>query len=717
VVVCLALAAPAGAGPSNFSLQSRDGYLGDPYLSTNAMGQVSLVINPELFGTNTDYQAKVAALAGLDQSEPQGPWAFLVNASRQVTSARLHNASASRPRAMQGRAQPAPINDADFQSKAIQFSYVIQRWLLFVLVTIFLLRRVWRYFREVEDDDDFANHLATLAMAHRWIFPVYLGLLLTVAAAEYLRVGNLFFSVSLLLLASTLRGYFCEGDFADFPKLQKLHLALSLILVGLGWMVGFDNYLADVKTWVDEHGLRNDILVWLLLATFTRAFRGFINGPDLAQQRQYLVALLIGFLLIGFAGGGVGGIVWFRLGWRDHAWHGCVAGAIFACFLLSVALFASRNPVFLNVFGGTVVDMFFPRLFGPQSLRKRHLPSLLLLHHWRDHGNIDQAWQQSRAHLLPEPRALPVWLFALETAILYRRQPEDALQILDHLCATEAFSYDHRTVAVADTQEWMVAAGFAFEIDRYQLERPRLEPTELADRVEQKCQAGQANEAAAMLRGVLDGDSLNETAFVQLIRVYCQDLKNRRGAQRLIAEAADTFSPKLLAYLERTLDEWIQMPTRSTVKPRSLLAWLLPPKPAPRKPEKITLTSPPITQKPRSVGSLDPMESYLERVRESHGQTPDTSGVMDRAEKLLLERRLGTAVELMKQQAEAAPDDFDLWLRYAEAHGHHCSDPAAADKIVRQMERSGHFKKAQMKKAHTRLKKWWKLHATHQNNW
>jgi predicted Zn-dependent protease len=91
--------------------------------------------------------------------------------------------------------------------------------------------------------------------------------------------------------------------------------------------------------------------------------------------------------------------------------------------------------------------------------------------------------------------------------------------------------------------------------------------------------------------------------------------------------------------------------------------------------------------------------------------------VFDRVEQLLLERRLGTAVELIKAQAEAAPDNFDLWLRYAEAYGHHCGNPNAAERIVERMERSGHFKKAQLKKAQTRLNRWRKKHAIHQDRW
>ena len=86
-------------------------------------------------------------------------------------------------------------------------------------------------------------------------------------------------------------------------------------------------------------------------------------------------------------------------------------------------------------------------------------------------------------------------------------------------------------------------------------------------------------------------------------------------------------------------------------------------------------------------------------------------------EKLLLERRLGTAVELLKEQAEAEPANFELWLRYAEAHGNHCGQVFTAEKIIMQMDRSGNFKKAQIKKAYARLKKWRKKHPLPPAGW
>lgn len=239
----------------------------------------------------------------------------------------------------------------------------------------------------------------------------------------------------------------------------------------------------------------------------------------------------------------------------------------------------------------------------------------------------------------------------------------------------------------------------------------------LTHKVEQKCREGRFGEAALLLREVLEKDSLNEPAFIQLVRVYAQDLKNRPAAEKLITEADETFSPKLLDFLNRSLDEWVQAPIRSQGKPRNIAGQQQGAGPDEKDSKKVSLISPPITQPPAPPKADDHLTTYLARVKAAQGQPPDTSLVHDQVEKLLLERRLGTAVELIKQQAEAQPENFDLWLRYAEAHGHHCGDLNTAEKIIRRMDRSGHFKKAQMKKVHARLKKWHMKHPKTQVNW
>ena len=90
--------------------------------------------------------------------------------------------------------------------------------------------------------------------------------------------------------------------------------------------------------------------------------------------------------------------------------------------------------------------------FSEKIRKQRRLPEILLLRHWRDHGDVEKAWQTAKGKLLKEARALPVWLFAMETAVLYRRKPDDALEILKQLCVTDEFHYDHRVVAVGMMQ-------------------------------------------------------------------------------------------------------------------------------------------------------------------------------------------------------------------------------------------------------------------------
>ena len=46
---------------AEFDLQIRAGFTGDPYLITNSAGQISLVLNPDVLITNSDYQRKVTA--------------------------------------------------------------------------------------------------------------------------------------------------------------------------------------------------------------------------------------------------------------------------------------------------------------------------------------------------------------------------------------------------------------------------------------------------------------------------------------------------------------------------------------------------------------------------------------------------------------------------------------------------------------------------------
>ena len=740
VGIMAALPEPVAAAAPAVNWQYRTDWSGDPYLVTNSLNSVSLVLNPDLLAANSDYQYKVTALASTVMGTAEGTFTLVKEMAREAQSQEslaaklrqtlarftghsdrpatdsLRSGTLKKYEASSSRsAQLPPARDLFSNSPLLTLSLFIDRWALFCLVLFFLARRVWRYFNEVDDDDDdFANHLETLAVAHRWIFPVYLALLTTVAVMEFVRFGNFFFSLSVLFLAASLRRYYCEGDFADYPKAKKIHLALRCLLLWLGWMQGCDHYLVDLATWFHW-----PVFAWVLLALATAVFSQFYNHQDFAEHRGGLYWFGLGFLFFGILGAAAGHFFWRSYSGSDSAFWLCLgSGVLLAWTPLLVYFRRWSSQVSQAVVGRMLYDLVFSEnLFAEKIRKKKHLPSVLLLRHWREHGQVEKAWQSAQSHLFKEARALPVWLFALETAVLYRRHPGAALEILKRLCDTEAFPFDHRRVAVGQMQGWMTAAGFPFDPASFKIERPPLKPSALTDRVEAKCRAGRFGEAVTILLEVLQKDPLNEAAFTQLVRIYCQDLKNRPRAEKLIAEAGETFSPKLLNFLGASLDEWMQLPIRSVVRRRRLLDRLLrrtEPEPSPR---KIILTFNP---RPAPPQAQDPLAVHLERLKQSQAESrPDTTGggVFDHVEKLLLERRLGTAVELLKEQAEAEPANFELWLRYAEAHGNHCGQVFTAEKIIMQMDRSGNFKKAQIKKAYARLKKWRKKHPLPPAGW
>jgi hypothetical protein len=605
-----------------------------------------------------------------------------------------------------------PGDKDDGEGKVLWWS-LFQRWILFCLVALLLVRRVWRYFHEVEDDDDFADHLATLAVAYRWVFPVYLALLILVAVAEFFQIGNFFFSLSVLALAFSIRRYYCEADFANYPRAQLIHLAMSLLLIWLGWIQGQDHNFSNLSTWCHW-----PVFAWVMLALATLVFSQFYNYPDLAEHRQVLFFFMAGFLVCGILGGTAGYCYWIQYVRDGSPWTCLLAGGIVACLPLGFYFYRWNVRVSEQLVGRTIFDMIFSYGgFSEKILKKRRLPEILLLRHWRDHGDVEKAWQTAKGKLFKEARALPVWLFALETAVLYRRKPDDALEILKQLCVTDEFHYDHRVVAVGMMQGWMAAAGFSFDPARFKIERPPLAPSELTDKVKEKCRAGRFADAEILLQEALGRDSLNEQAFIQLVRLYCQDMKNRPAAEKLIAGAGNTFSPKLLDYMSGLLDEWMQLPVRSVVKRRTFLDWFRQQDRVEPVSKGISTIPPPVTSKPAPPEAADPLEAQLERLKQTRETMPAHTGGHDPIDQLLAEQRLGTAVELLKQQAESSPKNFNLWLRYAEAHGLHCGNLTTATKIVRQMERSGNFKKAQMKKAYARLKKWHEKHPLRHTGW
>ncbi len=92
------------------------------------------------------------------------------------------------------------------------------------------------------------------------------------------------------------------------------------------------------------------------------------------------------------------------------------------------------------------------------------------------------------------------------------------------------------------------------------------------------------------------------------------------------------------------------------------------------------------------------MEDWIHpKPKEPAAQPPSGS-----VEELLANGFIGTAVETLEEKVEADPGNFQLVLRLAEVHAVYASNPAAAERIVKQME--GRFTPEQCREAAQRLR-------------
>jgi len=122
--------------------------------------------------------------------------------------------------------------------------------------------------------------------------------------------------------------------------------------------------------------------------------------------------------------------------------------------------------------------------------------------------------------------------------------------------------------------------------------------------------------------------------------------------------------------------------------------------------EKLLIVAPPIT------GNLAPAEKPPGPKRENL-----PANWREPVDRLLAEHRFGSAVELLQQQAEAQPANFELWLRLAEIQGRHCRNLATAEKIIRRMEGSGRFPPEQIQEAKTQWQQWRDQHPDAKSGW
>ncbi len=73
---------------------------------------------------------------------------------------------------------------------------------------------------------------------------------------------------------------------------------------------------------------------------------------------------------------------------------------------------------------------------------------------------------------------------------------------------------------------------------------------------------------------------------------------------------------------------------------------------------------------------------------------------------MLAQGHLGTAIEILEEKTREQPQDFDLWLKFAEVYAVHCGNVNRAEKIVRQIETNPAFSVEQIKTAKVKLSEW-----------
>ena len=180
-----------------------------------------------------------------------------------------------------------------------------------------------------------------------------------------------------------------------------------------------------------------------------------------------------------------------------------------------------------------------------------------------------------------------------------------------------------------------------------QISVKKSKPVVEADRLREQ---GRFAEAELILKSLLKKNPADVDAAMLLTRLYAQDLRDVEKAKAVLdaLEKEPHVSAGHIEFARRSIDEWIR------------------PQPQPEK----------ISAPPESV------------------------------DELLALKYFGTAIEILEEKIKEQPQDFDLWLKLAEAQGRYCGNIMRAEKIVEEMENSFAFSAGQIQTAKDKLAGW-----------
>lgn len=160
---------------------------------------------------------------------------------------------------------------------------------------------------------------------------------------------------------------------------------------------------------------------------------------------------------------------------------------------------------------------------------------------------------------------------------------------------------------------------------------------------------GKFSEAETILKSQLAQNPANVDAAMMLMQLYVRDLRQSGKAAEILRQLQKQLhiSPAAIEYAQRSLHDW----GRKKIEPR-------------------------------------------------------TEPLPESVEELLKAGYLGTAVEILEQQAKEQPDNFDAQLQLAEAYGLYSADLPRAKKIVEQMEKKSIFSGEQIQLVKAKLDAW-----------
>lgn len=183
--------------------------------------------------------------------------------------------------------------------------------------------------------------------------------------------------------------------------------------------------------------------------------------------------------------------------------------------------------------------------------------------------------------------------------------------------------------------------------------------------------AGRLDECEAGLEALCRKEPANLAAVFLLMEVYARDRRRPAKAEALLQSLAQRphMPPAFVHYVRRSLHEWSG----------ALAPW----QKTEQGIESLLVESTPGGETRRR---LDPSKAS--------------------AEELLAAGHLETAIEMLEAQLAEQPQNFDLWLKLAEAHAVHCGNFKRAGKVVDRLRATGKFTAEQLALARAKLREW-----------